>query len=158
MSGSYITIKREQFTAFRENTSYYLEKGSEYFSWSIQYGTHFLSESLDKIIQSLVKSLVEQKPELKEKFDIIWKRVHNTPATQEDTLTLLVKKVAFAALISLPTALIIKDFANKSNGSGLPTVFTLRGCFNHIINHYLYLHVMGSIINFIADHLKEREE
>ena len=153
---NYSTITQQDlFTSFRDNSLYYGYKGKEYLHKGVRHGTCFLSTSLDKMIQSLIQNWGEQKPELKEKLDKIWSYVKHSSAKEEDSLLKSIQKIAFAILISLPTALLIRDFISASNSSGLPSTFTPLGCMNHIFKSYLYVHVMGCLIDYIAKHLDE---
>lgn len=147
--------QQDPLTSFRDNSLYYGYKGMEYLHKGITHGTHFLSTSLDKMILSLIQNWGEQKPELKEKLDKIWSYVKHSSAKEEEPLLKSIQKIAFAILISLPTALLIRDFISASNSSGLPSTFTPLGCMNHIFKSYLYVHAMGCLIDYIAMHLED---
>ena len=147
MIGSCITNTIDLFN-LREKSYYYYEKGGAYFFPGVQYGSHFLSDSLDKIIQQLTNCWDNQPGELQEKLYTIWEKVKNSPTTPEDTLCCLVQKVAFAALISLPVALVIYDFINNSENPPLPQTVTLRACFDLVFKGYLYAYAMRLLIDF----------
>ncbi|MGE0197933.1 MAG: hypothetical protein AB7N99_05120 [Simkaniaceae bacterium] len=158
MSNYLILDATNLFTRLSENTSFYSEKGKEYFFWGVENGSHFLSQSIDKIIQSLSKTWRDQKPELQKKIFTIWSYVKNTPTQQDDPLNMLIRKVIFASLISLPTALLFKDYVDRSNDTSLPSSFSLVGCFTHIFKCYLYVYVMDSVISYIAKQLDSIEK